>query len=580
MINISEMIRLEIQDWLYDAGLVGVANILRENDIYYEVGLNYIEFDSNIMENFQELYFKYFYSKYKKFTSWYRIVSFEDYIEKMREEGIDLNDIKTINNQIEYMKDKLKSNSYKSGYTIINDKSFNMLEKEKKLKKLPIEDLEKLKDKADEVREQVETIEEVINYLNKENVKKIIIAKNIIYDVIAKFWSDVSFLNRTSNNKNMYDEYKNYFINPGVDYLELNQSNFKYDCFICDNRLSKLSKPIAYDLTWLNKIGVDMSRKTSHFWNLNGDSYICPICNFVYSCIPAGFTVYSNKGIFINENSNAESLIAMNRLSLANISSIEELEHESYFNIANAMEQSSIDGSIKEIENIQIIKLNAENESRPYTFNILSKEMLQVIKKNKNMLRPLIKARVKIGRKNGRDIYLNLYSEVLRRLYSNQKQFDLIYKLFSVSLSKKFNNTANNSSYGKFDNLIYVGMIIKINNNYLGGAMREKYIGDKKLFAIRQLGYSMRKAYESKGALNKIGGISYRLLNALKTGDTNKFMNTLVNSYMYLNKEIPTVFIEMLSDKDIFRTIGYAFLLGLQGEDVNSYKKNSIGKGN
>lgn len=580
MIDISKMIRLEIQDWLYNSGLVGVANILRENDIHYEVGLNYIEFDSNIMEDFQELYFKYFSNKYKKFTSWYRIVSFQDYIEKMREEGIDLNDIDNINKQIEYMKNKLKSNSYKSGYTILNDKTFNMENEEKKLKKLSIKDLEQLKDKSVEVKEQVETIEQIIDYLNKENVKKIILAKNIIYDVIAKFWSDVSFLNRTSNNKDMYDEYKNYFINPVVDYLELNQSKFKYDCFICDNKLSKLSKPIAYDLTWLNKIGVDMSRKTSHFWNLSGDSYICPICNFVYSCIPAGFTVYGNKGLFINENSNVDSLIAMNRLSLANITSIEELEHESYFNIADTMEQSSIEGSIKEIENIQIIKLNAGNEARPYTFNILSKEILQVINKNKNMLKPLIKARVKIGRKNDRDLYINLYSEVLRRFYSNQNQFDLIYKLFSVNLSKKFNNNTNNSSYGKFDNLIYVDMIIKINNNFLGGAMRDKYVNDKKLFVIRQIGYSMRKAYGGKGALNKVGGISYRLLNALKTGDTDKFMNTLINSYMYLNQEIPTVFIEMLSDKDVFRTIGYAFLLGLQGKDVNSYKENSIGKGN
>jgi len=101
---------------------------------------------------------------------------------------------------------------------------------------------------------------------------------------------------------------------------------------------------------------------------------------------------------------------------------------------------------------------------------------------------------------------------------------------------------------------------------------------------IRESGLELREAYENKKAENKIAGISYRLLNALRTKDAGKFMDTLINAYMYLNKEIPKEFVDGLKDEDRFQTLGYSFLLGLQGrateknvdkgENNANYEKN------
>ncbi|SHH83075.1 CRISPR-associated protein Cst1 [Caloranaerobacter azorensis DSM 13643] len=545
-------IRLELSDWLYNAGIVGIANILEHSGKKFEKKSNYIEFDEELLENFEEMYFKYFIDKYLKFTSWYRIVSFEDYIINFNEGEITEKDIEKINNHIQYTKKKLTSSSYKSGYSIIKSSKIDLLKEEKKLKKIKKNKKQTIKDIIPNIKEQLDVISDIIDFLKADEVKRVILAKNIIYDVIAKFIKDVSFLHKNANKNNMYEEYKNYFINSIIEYINNeDNSNSNYNCFNCNRKISKLSKPASYDLTWINKIGVDMSRKTSHFWNFYGDAFVCPICNLVYSCIPAGFTVVRDRGLFINQNSDVKTLISINNIAIDHNTRFEELEEKSYYAVSENLKQSVVENMEKEIDNIQIVKLDSNNDRRPYTFNVLSKNKLKIIYENKKLLRYLVNSYVKT------DIgdYINIYSEVIKRLYDNKNQFDLINKLLYLNMNEKFAKIGN------------IKIIIKINNDYLGGIMKGKMISYNTIDKLQQLGFELKKAYEAKNSKNKISGISYRLLNALKTKNTDKFMDTLINAYMYLNKEIPIEFIEGLKDEDRFQTLGYSFLLGLQGEN-------------
>lgn len=552
-------IKLELSDWLYNAGIVGIANIFDDNDINYKRWSNYIEFEDSALEDFEEKYFRYFIKNYEKFTSWYKIISFQDYIEKFNIDAVTEKNIEEINKCIEDIKNKLKSNSYKSGYLVIKDKQVDLLKEEKELKKIKKTKGTEIEELKNDISEQFSIINNIINYLKKDEVKDIIAAKNVIYDIIQKFWTDVSFLNKNNSKNDMYKEYKSYFLDSAVNYNNEDKGKYKYSCFTCNNKIAKLGKPAAYDLTWISKIGVDMSRKSSHFWGLNGDSFICPICNLIYSCIPAGFTVINGKGLFINQNSNIDTLIKINRHSLDHNSSFEDLEQETYFNIVENINQSSIEHFQKEIENIQIIKLDSNNDRRPYTFNLLSKDKLKVISDNKNMLKAMVKIHAKVGSKE----FLNLYREVINRLYDGRNQFDLINKLLYLKIDDKFNK------------IQFIEMIIKINNNFLGGRDERKMINYKAIDDCKRHGLLLRKAYTDKKAENKLGGISYRLLNALKTKNTARFMDTLLNSYMYLGKQVPTTFVEALKDVEKFQTIGYSFVLGLQGEEA---KKQEEGK--
>lgn len=87
---------------------------------------------------------------------------------------------------------------------------------------------------------------------------------------------------------------------------------------------------------------------------------------------------------------------------------------------------------------------------------------------------------------------------------------------------------------------------------------------------VRGTGYYLRRAYKEQGQENKLSGISYRLLNALKVKNPNKFMETLIQAYSYKKMEIPSVFIQALSDEKKFQAIGYALLLGLNGYESNN----------
>ncbi|MEL5864570.1 type I-B CRISPR-associated protein Cas8b1/Cst1 [Clostridium cochlearium] len=552
-------IKLEKSDWLYNAGIVGICNILKYNECDYDdSNINYVEFESECLGNFEEKYFNYFIGTYEKFTSWYRLISFEDYMDNLDLNIISSKDLKYINKYIENLKNKLKSNSYKSAYLVINDKELDLVKKEKEIKKIKITKKQNINDVMVDIKKQIEIIKEIIEYLKRDEIKRYILAKNIIYDVIQKFWEKVSFLNQKSNNKDMYEEFKRYFLDSTKTYLNSDKEKAKYYCFTCGRKVSSLKE--TFGLAWINKIGVDMSRKSSHFWNMNGDAYICPICNLVYSCVPAGFTTLNGRGIFINENSSIKNLIRINKHSLDTTTSIDELEEESYFNIADSIGQVSIDKSERETENIQIIKLNSENERRPYTFNIISKEKLNIICKHRNMLKSMIKIHAKVGTNE----YINIYREVLDRIYKGKNLFDLISKLSYLKLD------------GKFNGLQFIEMMLKINNNLLERGeeigMVSGSINDKAIYSFKCRGAELRKGYENRKALNKLGGVSYRLLNSLKTKNVSRFMDTIINSYMYLNMEIPTSFINVLNDKNKFQTIGYAFLVGLQGEE--KFKKS------
>ncbi len=123
-----EKIRLELADWLYNAGIVGMANILGEGN--YEVGKNYIEFDRKELEGFQNKYFGYFIKKYEKFTTCYKILNTNFDIKNI----IKSEQLEALNKQIEYIKTKIKSNSYQSVYKFLENET--LLEYEKQLKKI------------------------------------------------------------------------------------------------------------------------------------------------------------------------------------------------------------------------------------------------------------------------------------------------------------------------------------------------------------------------------------------------------------------------------------------------------------
>ncbi|MGX1900608.1 type I-B CRISPR-associated protein Cas8b1/Cst1 [Thermolongibacillus altinsuensis] len=554
-------LRLYLEDWLYNAGIVGIINILEKAAEMRLVKTNhYVEIPIEALERFPDYYFQYFCNKYERMTSWYKIVSQKPIIDHFKMETFDEKQLDQLNKMIEYTRDKLTSNSYKNTYHLIGEHGSALLEIALRLKKIQKKKKESVQDIWDKVSGTIHDLQKIITHLQAPISKKYIRARNIIYDLIQNYWEGVSFLHKNANKDDMYEAYYHYFIQPVLVYLEQTknekQKPSKYHCFTCGNKITKLSD--SYELTWLNKTGVDSSRKSSHFWNYQPDAYICPICNFVYSCVPAGFTFSKGKGIFINENSNMKRLYGVNQMALENVKSFEELEQKSYFYILDSFEQVKVDKAEKEIQNIQIVKMDHASTNTLYSFNILSRDRLKVISKNKERLKKLIGIYVKEDK-----YHMNVYHEVITRLYQNRNQYDLIDKLFRLLMNEKFKRTS------------IIRHILYINHQFINEGKKGSMIGYQKIKNFQQYGLDLRKEYKDQS--NKLPGIIYRLLNALKLKNEANFIHIVVNAYMYKNKKVPLDFIEVLHDKEKFQTIGYAFLLGLQGDnddDVKEEKRN------
>lgn len=552
-----------------NAGILGLLQILeykRENNEFINYDGRNLEFDINLLQNIEKEYFEILVRKNKENLSISKIITKQIWMKTFKDdlknysENIDIKllnkNLEKLNKNIEYIKSKLISNSYKSAYILAKNFSIDIMIKKIAKVKIPKKGVT-LKE-VDLAIVQLENLLDIIKFLQEENVFKFISAKNVMYDIVQPFWTNVSFLLKTNNKENMYDLYKKDFVDTSTDYYEADKSKYKYNCFVCDNYISKLGKPNSFDLTWITKTGADPSRKSSHFWNMFCDAYVCPICNLVYSCIPIGFNVLNGRGIFINNNIDIQMLKMSNIVKFEDEKNtdvtFQQMEYATYMNIANYMEQKNISNLNYELENIQVVKFDTNNTTRPYSFSILSKQTMEIIYKKRKVFNCLIKISVKITDK----YYLNLYDEVIRRIYNGSNLFDLIHNLISMNLS------------GKFKGLNFVNGILDINNSLLGGSGMyykdiERYTG---------YGTRLRKVYNEKKADNKISGITYKLMNALKTKDVDKFIYTIINSYMYAGIPIPSDMSKALNNEDTFREIGYAFILGLQSEQKKGGNEN------
>lgn len=542
-------IKLRFADWLYNAGIIGLVNILQHAKDEIVISGPEVTFKTGVLENFEEKYFRYFIDTYEKTLSWYKIVNFENFIIKHEEENFetfDENALEVLNQYIGSgtksgsVKYYLSSNSYKAAYNIINNR-FDIVKAEKDLNQIKVKKGEEVD--IQNVKTVFEKIKAIISYCKDPASKKYLAGKNVIYTIIKNAWNGVAFLNAQTKIPDMYIDYKEYFVDKTFEYIKQDVSKYKYDCFLCGEKIKDMNN----DLSFLNMTGFDTARKPSHVWNFVNDVMVCPICKLVYSCVPAGFSyVYAN-GIFINENHSVESSNRINYKIKHEILHNDEAKgiYNAFGSMIKAL-QESINASEKyELSDIQVVRF----EDDKYRFNLLSKNVLKVLYDSKDELNSLIKTGYQEIK-----TYFRLYDEVMKRLLNNENLFLLIHKVIVTKMSKPQDARYNES---------HIRNLIKINLKYMKGVGYMEGPEKDIVKAASGAGYYLREAYKSKNSENKLNGISYRMLNALKTNNRNMFMDTILNCYLYTDKPVPTFITDCLRDDNVFKTIGYAFVSGL-----------------
>ncbi len=552
-------IKIQLGDWLYNAGVVGFVNILLHANDNILLNGQTVTFSADVLYNFEEKYFKYFIDTYEKTLSWYKIVKYKEFIEKYEQEdytNFSLKDLDHLNNFIGTnsksgsLKYFLTSNSYVKAYKLIS-LDVDVINLLKGLSTIKMKKSDTLSNKMNEIIKAINKLKIIISYFENEETRKYIGAMNVIYTIIKHAWKDVSFLNRTPSTPDMYQDYKKYFLDIAYNYITKDKKNDKYRCSICNNNMSHMNQ----NLSFLNATGFDTNRKPSHVWNFNNDIAVCPICLLIYSCVPAGFTYVYNRGIFINQNQDVNSAVKVNQMIKSEVLEDNETNiYRIYQVISQQIKKKSNAGIKYELADVQVVRY--ENEK--YRFNLLSRKMLSILNDSTKLLNSLIKSWYKEGNTN-----FNIYDEVIKKLLNNENLFLFIHKLIVLKMTKQ----------NVYYHVGHIFGLLNINQKILEGVVGMEKKSKDILEISKHSGYYFRKAYESKQSENKINGIAYRLLNSLKTNNKHLFMDTLLNCYLYIKQSVPTIFVEGMKNDDVFKSIGYAFVAGI----INEFNKNENG---
>ena len=572
----DEKIELKLKDWLFNAGLLGFINILGEEakssgELEIDNKNRLIKFSPKVLENFEYKYFDFFIKRYGKTLTYGKILEFEKYIDEFEENGEkirSINELKMINDKIAFFKAKIKSESYKKAYDFIEKNGTDKilgLEKELKKIKEPKENVDEIS--MENVKNNFKIMKEIIDFFKKKimdeegNIKNYLAAKNIAYVIINNAWSSVSFLNKANAVKDIYEEYKSYFVEPALEYVNADKSKFKYKCTISNMPMKDYKNTLGF----LNDTGFDVSRKPSHVWNFVNDIAVTPLVTLVYSCVPAGFIYGADKGIFVNANHNIDQLCNINNGIAYNIleDESEEKNINLYKNLLKEIKKEK-DNTRYELSDIQIVKF----EEGHYKFTLLSRNILKLLSENKEKLDDLLDKWYLIDKR-----YFNIYDTTITELLNNQNLFSLINKLCYYKISKaKLSCKLKNIEDLLKINLDYIRRLKKMDKQEIVKKEESKKISEelteKDMFYIRRDAMIVREEYIRKsGNDKKIGSLLYRLQNALRINNVDMFMDALISAHAYAGKNISSLFAKALLNDENFQTLGHGFLLGLLGED-------------
>ncbi len=572
----DEKIELKLKDYLFNAGLLGFINILGEEaknngELEIDDKNRLIRFSPKVLENFEYKYFDFFIKRYGKTLTYGKILEFEKYIDEFEENGEkikSINELKMINDKITFFKAKIKSESYKKAYDFIEKNGTNKilgLEKELKKIKEPKENIAEISN--DDIKNNLKIMKEIIDFFKRKitdkegNVKNYLAAKNIAYVIINNAWSSVSFLNRANAAKDIYEEYKSYFVEPALEYINANKSKFKYKCTISNMPMKDYKNTLGF----LNDTGFDVSRKPSHVWNFVNDIAVTPLVTLIYSCVPAGFVYGADKGMFVNANHNIDQLCKINNGITYNIleDESEEKNINLYKNLLKEIKKEK-DNTKYELSDIQIVKF----EEGHYKFTLLSRNILKLLSENKEKLDDLLDKWYLIDRR-----YFYLYDTAITELLNNQNLFSLINKLcyYKISKTKLYCKLKNIEDLLKI-NLDYIRRLKKMDKQEIVEKKENKKtseeLTEKDIFYIRRDAMIFREEYIKKsGNDKKIGSLLYRLQNALRINNVDMFMDALISAHAYAGRNISSFFAKALLNDENFQTLGHGFLLGLLGED-------------
>ncbi|HBE9484141.1 TPA: type I-B CRISPR-associated protein Cas8b1/Cst1 [Clostridioides difficile] len=590
-------------DWFFNMGIVGFLNIIKKADKQAEIFImeDYIEFDSLFLENFHEYYFNYFMDEYDVSKRIKKNIDYSINFIKSKPDRIK-DGIKKIKDSVKQQNDKIKK---------FDEEKFNMI-KEK------LDSMSKIKS-YDEFDSLEALVDETIDIFKIKSINDRLTANLYKYVVQDNYFGQVSFFNVAKAKLDldglkqvMFNDYLRQIIYFGEleDLLEENDHD-KLKNYLNDrlnsiakdinekkvskssiNTIEKIMKEINKNFIKKNKsiedikkymdslevcemcglykgildeysesnfapLGVSTNNARNMFWNQAYVPSICDICKLILFCTPAGAT-YTRKNYLINEENEfylfvnmdtcINELFERNNSLKAQKSEYSDSKDENPFNqlIKSIVEENTLK-SEWQLRNILFVEFKASIDSKKCKINYF------------NIPTYLAKFFVKENKKIQSIYDYKLKSNVLDLILKSKDLKHLINNTLRniVKSNLESNNKSNISGLSCF-NVVQLRTIL---NNYKRGVYKMDY---KKLRKIYESGCEIHDYYIDKNAKNKIEGITYKILNLIKVGNKNDFMQTILRIFSPSEKTPPEEILQIFVEEDLdFESVGYAFVTGL-----------------
>ena len=612
-------IKVYLNDWFFNAGIVGFLRILEDNEDEFAIKRNnYIEFDTEDLRNFHKYYFNYFFKKYNVAES-----------VKIRTERL----FEYLENNIEVVcedkdKEKERKEKIKSNKKYIKDTIKKQLDKIKKIDETTYEEMKEQYeriDKSSTKQEIIEIKEKLISNIEKDNINKRI-TLNLFKSILSNtYYGQPSFLNviKTSlsyeeQQELMYKDYVSNIVETGFingimqneysieqikEYIEnAKESNITQDiekiytkiekdyidksktiediqkylkdkvikrCSMCENEIGLTTN---YSEGNFVPLAISSDNARNFFWNQNVNMPIYDVCKLILFCIPAGMTTitktikengeYREKQLlsFVNYDTKIDMLYRTN-INFGNKSRYENKNENPYSELILDIVEQDKQVSMWQLENIFVVEIEAEYGaySRIEYFNIKRYMSIFFTQYAEKTLSKIWDYRYRL--------------QIVDYIMKNK---DIKY-IINDRLIDEIKKGEKKNGYNSFL-ATQIRMILNILKKE-GKEVEDIKKNDDKLYVIYNLGVQIHEELKSKGEDNKLDGYTYKMLNSIKAGNKKEFMDIVIRLHMAMGKDVSPIFIETMQTTGLdFESIGHSFLAGLISNKYERKEEEKVEK--
>lgn len=544
-------ISFELSSFFMNAGITGFIKMLEHDSnsfgkYRFDHDVLYVDKDYLLKCDLTDLFFKTAIDLEKNSGKYPRIIDeLESFCEKLQKEELNKDNITSLNAILKL----LDANSYQNAIVMRDDENYT-----KKLYSLI--KIVKLKKDKEEI---LNLIEQIIGILKEEDVYQNLFFREIAYRRINKFWDSVSFLNRNNAKKDMKKVHSDTFETCFKDYMNSNKDGQD----ICEECGTLFVKNSDSNYSFLKGTAADVVRKRNDFWNYKVNSWVCPKCRFIYSCIPLGFAKYNQKYLFLNCINDVKSLRNVNQEQYQLVDDLTRKKKTKY----NGILLEFLKKQDRIINDLEVISAD-ENDKR-FKVNVINKDVLILIKENFKYFENLMNCRnIKVND----NYYLDVFDEAFHNIVHLQNSYGLIHTLIKQFLAQNSLNIFYSTWY-----------ILKIQNDLnrkrRGGNLEMNHIDN-----MKWLGEQLQECiFKTKNTRDRgvLTSLVYRLLNAVKSNDIDSFNDIVIRTCVSYKAPIPTLLLQIMKNHEDFHDYAYAYILGIESPERNNDKKsNNLEEGN